>query len=119
MTDRETHWIQDVEGVKACVTDPDLWTRVHGWSPATPPTGLEFQWVRNADHGGRGVLNHEAALLHEGLGWFPSDPPPPPGYPDVPAAYPAPAVRLEVDVTPYADKIKPAAGGDEQEQVNG
>jgi hypothetical protein len=84
---KNTYWIADVEGVKAKVEGADArdeWTRVRGWSETTEPTGLEFQWVRNEAHGGKGVMNHEAALLHEGLGWFPSGPI---GY-DEPAAEP-------------------------------
>lgn len=95
---KNTYWIADVEGVKACVIGAaarDFWTRVQGWTETTAPTGLEFQWVRNSDHGGRGVMNHEAALLHAGLGWVPSDPPPVPGMPvdesEPPAMTPASA----------------------------
>lgn len=80
----DTYWIEDPRGVKACVSDTtarDYWIRVQGWTETTEPAGLEFQWVRNIDHGGRGVLNHEAALLHEGLGWVPSDPQPVDGMP--------------------------------------
>jgi hypothetical protein len=77
MTDSKKFWIADVDGVKAVVAGTaarDEWVKVHGWTETTEPVGQEFQWVRNADHGGKGVLNHEAALLHEGLGWFPSGP---------------------------------------------
>jgi hypothetical protein len=94
MTEKQTYWIADVEGVKALVEGAehrDQWTKVHGWTETTEPVGQEFQWVRHEVHGGRGVMNHAAAVLHEGLGWFPSDPPPLPGFPDVPAAEPAPA----------------------------
>jgi hypothetical protein len=80
MTDKHPYWIADVEGVKAVVEGAearDMWTKVRGWTETTEPVGQEFQWIRNADHGGRGVMNHAAALLHEGLGWFPSDPPEP------------------------------------------
>lgn len=89
---KNTYWISDPEGVKACVSGAvlrDYWTRIQGWTVTTEPAGLEFQWVRNIDHGGRGVMNHEAALLHAGLGWVPSDPPPVPGMPTEPAE-PAP-----------------------------
>jgi len=89
MSDKKTFWIADTEGVKAKVEGTearDQWTRVHGWSETTEPTGLEFQWVRHEVHGGKGVLNHEAAVLHEGLGWAPSGPD---GY-DEPADEPAP-----------------------------
>lgn len=85
---KNTYWIEDPEGVKACVVGAairDQWVRVHGWTETTEPTGLERQWVRNVDHGGRGVVNHQAAVLHAGLGWMPSDPPPPPGMPTLPA----------------------------------
>jgi hypothetical protein len=74
---KQTYWIADVEGVKACVVGPearDEWTKVRGWSETTEPVGQEFQWIRNENHGGKGVMNHEAVLLHEGLGWFPSGP---------------------------------------------
>ncbi len=82
-------WIADPEGVKARVLTAeaaDEWVRVRGWTAATEPTGLEFQHVRNVGHGGRGVPNHEAAVLHEGLGWVPCGPP---GYDD-PAPEPGP-----------------------------
>lgn len=114
MTAKNTYWVADHEGVKACVTGAavrDFWVRVHGYTETTEPTGQEFQWVRNADHGGRGVLNHEAALLHAGLGWFPSDPPPVPGLPEA-----------ETDVSaaaPEAAFDKPAAGGIVREVMNG
>jgi hypothetical protein len=90
MSDKKTYWIADAEGVKARITGADdlaQWTRVHGWTETTEPTGMEFQWVRNETHGGKGVMNHAAALLHEGLGWFPSGPD---GY-DEPAAEAPPA----------------------------
>jgi hypothetical protein len=91
MTEKQ-FWIADTEGVKARVTGVearDQWVKVHGWSDTTEPVGHEFQWVRNVDHGGKGVMNHEAALLHEGLGWFPSGPS---GYdePAEPKSSPAP-----------------------------
>ncbi len=92
MTTKNTYWIADAEGVKACVSgaaERDFWTRVHGYLETTPPTGQEFQWVRNVNHGGRGRLNHEAALLLSGLGWQPSDPPPAPGLPEMPVETPA------------------------------
>jgi hypothetical protein len=89
MSDKKTYWIADAEGVKAKVEGVearDYWVMVRGWADATEPVGQEFQWVRHAGHGGKGVMNHEAALLHEGLGWFPSGPD---GY-DEPADEPAP-----------------------------
>lgn len=95
---KNTYWIADTEGVKACVVGAnvrDQWVRVHGWSETTEPTGLEFQWIRNVDHGGRGVMNHEAAVLHVGLGWVPSDPPPPPGMPSLAVEPDEPAVSTE------------------------
>jgi hypothetical protein len=103
MTDKNLHWIADPEGVKAKVQGAEAlaeWTQVRGWTETSEPVGLEFQWVRNADHGGKGVLNHEAALLHEGLGWFPCGPD---GY-DEPAAAPtsSPSPKLAAS----ADKIK-------------
>jgi hypothetical protein len=95
MTQKQTYWIADAEGVKAKVEGTearDEWTKVRGWSETTEPVGQEFQWIRNVDHGGKGVMNHEAALLHEGLGWVPSGPE---GYDDEPVkdspAAPAPA----------------------------
>ncbi len=87
-----TYWIADPEGVKACVLGAvarDWWTRIQGWTLTTEPVGQEFQWVRNVDHGGRGVMNHQAAILHEGLGWLPSDPPPISGMPAPDVAEPA------------------------------
>jgi hypothetical protein len=89
MTELKKYWIADIEGVKAVVDGADArdeWTRVRGWSETTEPVGQEFQWIRNVNHGGKGVMNHEAALLHEGLGWFPSGPD---GY-DEPESAPAP-----------------------------
>lgn len=101
MTSNDIRWIADVNGVKAIATAGtfDFWTRTQGWIETTPPTGLEFQWVRNEQHGGRGVMNHEAAVLHAGLGWVPSDPPPVPGLPE-PA--PIPAVAPVKSVPPPA-----------------
>jgi hypothetical protein len=74
---KNVYWIADQQGVKARVVgaeDRDFWTKVNGWSETTEPVGQEFQWVRNENHGGKGVLNHAAAVLHEGLGWCPSGP---------------------------------------------
>lgn len=88
MTEK-TFWLSDEQGRKARVFGAearDQWVKVHGWSETTEPVGLEFQHVRNVGHGGRGVLNHEAAVLHEGLGWVPCGPP---GYDD-PAPKPEP-----------------------------
>jgi hypothetical protein len=105
---KNTYWIADENGVKACVTgaaNRDFWTRVHGYTETSEPTGLEFQWVRNVDHGGRGVMNHEALLLHAGLGWVASDPEPVPGMPDQTAETAPP--RMAAPTT--------ATGGTEQE----
>jgi hypothetical protein len=109
MTAKNTYWIADENGVKACVDGAsvrDFWVRVQGYTETTEPTGLEFQWVRNEDHGGRGVMNHEAALLHAGLGWFPSDPTPVPGLPET-----EPDGVVE---TPRPVKSVPAVGGDSE-----
>lgn len=79
-------WIVDPEGNKARVHTTEARTEyvlLHGWTDTTEAVGQEFQHVRNTIHGGRGVLNHEAALLHKELGWVPCGPP---GYDD-----PAPA----------------------------
>jgi hypothetical protein len=88
MPEPKKYWIADPEGVKAVVEGADAlaeWTRVRGWVETTEPVGLEFQWIRNVDHGGKGVLNHAAVPDHEGRGWFPCGPP---GYDDAPAAAP-------------------------------
>lgn len=106
---KNTYWIVDAEGVKACVSGAavrDFWVRVQGWQETTEPTGREFQWIRNVDHGGRGVMNHEAVALHAGLGWVPSDPPPVPGAPEEQAE--TAAVQA-----PVSDKA--AAGGNRGE----
>jgi len=103
----QNYWIADENGVKACVTGEavrDHWVRVQGYTETTEPVGMEFQWVRNRDHGGRGVMNHEAALLHAGLGWFPSDPPPVPGLPE--------NEPVEAPAAPRPVKSVPAIGGD-------
>lgn len=74
---KQTYWIADADGVKAKVEGTearDEWISVRGWSETTEPVGYEFQWIRNVDHGGKGVMNHEAVLMHEGLGWVPSGP---------------------------------------------
>lgn len=74
---KNTYWIADAEGVKAVVTGADArdeWTKVRGWTETTEPVDQEFQWIRNVDHGGKGVMNHAAVLLHAGLGWVPSGP---------------------------------------------
>lgn len=106
MTANDVYWIADPEGVKAYVTTPgarDFWTKVRGWTETTEPTGHEFQWVRNENHGGRGVLNHEAALLHEGLGWHPCGPSPVEGMPEESESGPAAA--------PPAAPVNTAIGG--------
>lgn len=90
MPESKKYWIADAEGRKAVVEGAGAlaeWTRVRGWTETTEPVGQEFQWVRNAQHGGKGVLNHEAAVLHEGLGWFPCGPV---GYDEPAAAAPSP-----------------------------
>lgn len=102
MTSKNVYWIADPNGVKACVsgaTVRDFWVRVHGYTETTEPVGMEFQWVRNVEHGGRGVMNHEAVMLHAGLGWFPSDPPPVPGLPEEPAETPAVTTTASVSAT--------------------
>lgn len=107
MTSKNTYWIADENGVKACVSGAparDFWVRVHGYRETAEPTGTEFQWVRNAEHGGRGVMNHEAVVLHAGLGWFPSDPPPVEGLPENEPGAPSEA--------PRPAKSVPAIGGD-------
>jgi hypothetical protein len=104
MSDKK-FWIADAEGVKAQVEGAearDYWTKVHGWSETTEPVGHEFQWVRNEVHGGKGAMNHEAAVLHEGLGWFPCGPD---GY-DEPAAEP---------VAKSSPAKTPATSGDKKE----
>jgi hypothetical protein len=116
MSSKKSYWIADTEGVKALVEGADelaQWTRVRGWSETTEPVGLEFQWVRHEVHGGRGVMAHDAAVLHEGLGWFPSDPPPPAGLPTDLSPAEAPA-----DAAPSTTATKPAANatsGDKKE----
>jgi hypothetical protein len=110
MTEKQTYWIADAEGVKAKVSGAearDEWTKVRGWSETTEPTGQEFQWIRNADHGGKGVMNHEAVLLHEGLGWFPSGPE---GY-DEPTDSPAAPAPAPASTKPAAN----ANSGDKKE----
>lgn len=111
MPAKNTYWVADENGVKARVDGAaarDFWVKVHGYHETTEPVGLEFQWIRNTAHGGRGVMNHEAVLLHAGLGWVPSDPPPVPGLPETPPAEPSAAPSQP------ADSI-PATGGTEQE----
>lgn len=101
---KQTYWIADADGVKAKVEGAearDEWISVRGWSETTEPVGYEFQWIRNVDHGGKGVMNHEAVLMHEGLGWVPSGPE---GYDDEPADSPA--------VKPTAPPEKPKATTD-------
>lgn len=115
MTEKNTYWIADHEGVKACVTGADardFWTKVNGWSETTEPVGQEFQWVRHEVHGGKAAMNHEAAVMHRGLGWVPSGPE---GY-DEPADEPAPAVAPEPKSSPAKAS---ATSGDSKEKVNG
>lgn len=110
MTEAKKYWITDASGVKAVVEGAearDEWTRVRGWSETTEPVGYEFQWVRNAAHGGKGVMNHEAALLHEGLDWFPSGPE---GY-DEPTDSPAAKPSAPASTKPAAS----AVSGDKKE----
>lgn len=113
MTSKNQYWVADHDGVKALVTGAayrDFWVRVQGYTETTEPTGQEFQWVRNENHGGYGVLNHEAAMLLAGLGWFPSDPPSVPGMADLPmepAETPASPPRMAAPVTPpTAENVK-------------
>jgi hypothetical protein len=109
---KNTYWIADENGVKACVTGAavrDFWVKVHRWTETTEPTGQEFQWIRNVDHGGRGVMNHAAVGLHAGLGWVPSDPEPVPGMPEEPAETAPP--RMAAPTT--------AAGGTEGVAAHG
>ena len=104
MTTKNEYWIADHDGVKAVVQGVDArdyWTRVQGWTETTEPAGQERQWVRNEDHGGKGVVNHEAAVLHRGLGWVPSGPE---GY-DEPADEPAPKSSAKASAT-SGDKSK-------------
>jgi hypothetical protein len=107
MTDKKTYWIADVEGVKAKVEGTDAlaeWTRVRGWSETTEPVGQEFQWIYHPDTGGKGVMNHEAVLLHEAAGWRPCGPD---GYEEPPD-----------EPTPHTKSPKstaPAASGDKKE----
>jgi hypothetical protein len=110
MTEKQTYWIADAEGVKAKVSGAearDEWTKVRGWSETTEPVGQEFQWIRNVDHGGKGVMNHEAVLLHEGLGWAPSGPE---GY-DEPTDSPAALAPAPASTKPAAN----ANSGDKKE----
>jgi hypothetical protein len=96
------YWIADHQGAKAVVgttAERDYWVRVQGWSETTEPIGLEFQHVQHTGHGGRGVLAHEAAVLHAELGWRPSDPPPVPGSPE-----PAPAPKSSPKSATSGDK---------------
>src|SRR3954471_15505177 len=102
MSGKNEYWIADPQGVKAKVSGVearDYWVRVNGWTEADEPTGQEFQWVRNEAHGGKGVLNHEAALLHEDLG---CSPPGPEGYDepsDEPAAKTTPSTKSAASAT--------------------
>jgi hypothetical protein len=105
---KQTYWIADADGVKAKVVGAearDEWVKVHGWSETDEPTGQEFQWVRNDAHGGKGVLNHEAALLHEGLGWFPSGP----------LGYDEPSDEPAQKTTPSTKSAASATSGDKKE----
>lgn len=109
MTDKQTYWIADAEGVKARVTSAgarDHWVRVKGWTEADEPTGQEFVWVRNEapDHNGKGVMNHEALLLAGGRGWVASGPP---GYDDESALPPI--------AEPKSSPSKSANSGDKKE----
>lgn len=115
MTSKNVYWIADENGVKACVTGAparDFWVKVQGYSETSEPAGQEFQHVRNDNHGGYGVLNHEAVLLLGGLGWRPSEPPPVPGAPETPAET---TVALSADVTDYVPGMSAAAGGTVEE----
>jgi hypothetical protein len=80
MTEKQTYWIADVEGVKAVVEGADardLWTRVRGWTATTEPAPGDRVWLRNETHDGRQVFAAAAAPHWAGLGWVPSDPPEP------------------------------------------
>jgi hypothetical protein len=101
---KNTYWIADAEGHKACVAteaDRDEWVQVRGWTEATEPVDGEFQWIRNVNHGGKGEMVHEAVPLHAGRGWLPSGPP---GY-DEPDLTPAKSSPPKATAT-SGDKIK-------------
>jgi hypothetical protein len=123
MTERATYWIQDVDGVKACVSErrpaSDVWiarARLDRGRRHRPTGQQNSSGSATSDHGGRGVMNHAAVLLHEGLGWFPSDPPPPPGYSET-CRRPYP---LRPSTEPAGDNPDgPPPAAMEQEQVNG
>jgi hypothetical protein len=104
---KQTYWIADVNGVKAKVVGADArdeWVKVHGWSETTEPEALEFQWVMNLAHGGKGVMNHTAAELHRGLGWVPSGP----------ESYVEPGEDAPAEPTPRKSAA-PIASGDTKE----
>lgn len=80
MTEAKKYWIADAEGVKALVEGAEahnLWTAGRGWTDTTEPVGQEWVWLQHDEHGGRAKYSAEAAPLHEGRGWLPSDPPEP------------------------------------------
>ncbi len=112
MTSKNVYWIADPEGVKACVSGDairDFWVRMQGYTETTEPVGDEFQWVRNRQHGGRGVMNHAATLLHAGLGWYPSDPPPVPGLPENEPADTSPPVKSVPPPAAISEGVTPNA----------
>jgi hypothetical protein len=105
MTTEKKFWLADHQGAKAAVdtaAERDYWVTVQHWTETTEPVGLEFQHVQHEAHHGRGVLAHDAAVLHEELGWHPSGPPPVPGSPEPAAPKSSPA-------------SKPAGSGDKKE----
>jgi hypothetical protein len=113
---KNTYWIADVDGVKALVDgadERDFWVRVHGWSETTEPEGLEFVWLQNEEHGGKGKFNAQAVPLWTDRGWQPCAPPEPVNLaiPPERAAAPEPAKPAE---TPKSTS-KSATSGDKKE----
>ncbi len=79
MTQKQEYWITDADGAKALVVgadERDRW-RVHGWTEAGAPAGLDRVWLQHEETGGRQLFAAEAAPTWSALGWHPAAPPEP------------------------------------------
>lgn len=107
------HWIADVTGVHALVSDAEqvaLWTRVRGWRIADAPAPTDQVQVVNGDLFGRIPF----AALADGwadLGWKPGAPPEPIDLTKDPTFVDQPPVA-----GPAMPQTKTAAGGQSKEK---
>lgn len=111
MTDKQKHWIKDVEGVFALVENEarDWWTRVKGWVEAGEPGPTDQVHVIN-EHPEVGPARLPYGVVPDmaGLGWSAGPPADPNG------EAPAPADQSAAE--PAKPTKSPAAAGGEQKE---